>query len=242
MASIRKRYGKFYVAIRKKGYDSICATFDDEETAKKWADQTERNINLERAYSKTEKITSKLNLFSDLVPRYVEEHLSKKSDGKHRASQLTFWLEEFEGVFIEDITPEMIKNSLSNLAKKISKTKKKILSPATIKRYHACLSHFFTIAMVEWKIIKNHPCQMLFGGNRIGVFSQKKHEWISVKDRLPDPDLIVLACDNNTMLCEVCCYNESNEGFKWETSLAQLIEFKPTHWKEIELPNYLEGE
>lgn len=241
---------KYRARIRRKGFPLIEGLFDDPETAKKWLLQNENALLMERNYRKTAHISKGKDLFSDVVKKYINEKLDNKKDGAHRITQLNFWESQFGELTLDEITSEKIKDVLNDLSKKISTKTKKPLAPQTLKRYLAALSHFFTICIVEWNLVKIHPVQALgldLGATqkRIGSYNyvSSKAKWISVEDRLPEEDTHVLTCNSDLGWVEVGSYSPYNEPDDpdeptgWESSAALLFEYDVTHWMELpELP------
>lgn len=251
MASISKRINKngtitYRAVIRKKGFKEIFCSFKDENVARQWAEQQENEINLERVYKKLNRFNPNEkkvdpHLFCDLLERYCSEYLSIKKDGKHRLSHINYWREEFKDCLLEEVTTEKIEHCLKQLSTKISIKNKKRLTPNTIKHYLASLSHFFTIAMKQWKFIDHHPVQAVHtfrGNSRIGSYREKKITWTKLKDMYPDIDTAVLVCNEKSGFMTTACYNQKNGGNHWEGFIfCNLLEFKPTHWMPLpELP------
>jgi len=60
----------------------------------------------------------------------------------------------------------------------------------------------------------------------------KKHDWISVEDRLPRKDsrwLQYLVLTNE--MADACSYREFDEGWQWDSDRGEV-----THWKPINSP------
>lgn len=163
MASIEKRKNKdgsysYRVSIRRKGESDKSATFQSLENAELWAKQ------IESAYEFKKIGIGYVDIFfKDVVDRYKKEHipnLSSLESGK-RSSQVDFWSEKLGDIYIKDITPEMIEKILSDLSKTITVRNKKPISPKTVHRRLAALSHVFTIAIIKWKYLEVNPCTLI---------------------------------------------------------------------------------
>ena len=84
MAYIRKRKGKFSVAIRKKHGQRIYKTFDLKSDALSFAKETELQIqqNRYKDISEASKTTLKI-----VIQRYVREKIKNKADKKRERSK-----------------------------------------------------------------------------------------------------------------------------------------------------------
>ena len=84
MAYIRRRLGKFTVAIRKKHGQRIYKTFDRKSDAQSFAKETELQIqqNRFRDISEASKTTLKL-----VLHRYLREIIKNKADKKREKSE-----------------------------------------------------------------------------------------------------------------------------------------------------------
>lgn len=159
MANIQKRVsskGKtsYRCLIRLKGHPSESATFDRLTDAKKWAQSTEAAIREGRYFKISE---SKKRTLSELISRYKDTVLPTKPKSEYEQSyQLGWWDKEIGNYLIADVTPALLSVTRDKLAKRVKKNGATI-SPATIVRYLAALSHVFTIALKEWQWADENP-------------------------------------------------------------------------------------
>ena len=89
MAYIRKRLGKFTVAIRRKHGQRIYKTFDRKSDALRYAKETELQIqqNRYRDISEESKTSLKIVLY-----RYIREKITDKPDKARERSKFNFIL------------------------------------------------------------------------------------------------------------------------------------------------------
>lgn len=160
MATIAKRTDadgktRYQVKVRLKGYPAQSATFERLTDAKKWATQTEAAIR-ERRHFKT--VEAQKHTFADLVDRYVRDVLpSKGKQRKTQGTQLAYWRAELGVYTLADLTPALIGEVRDRLAR--NDGRHGTMSPSTVVRYLAALSHAFTVAVKEWGWIEDNPCR-----------------------------------------------------------------------------------
>ncbi len=160
MATISKRTDsdgrtRYQVKIRLRGYPQQSATFERLTDAKKWATQTEAAIR-ERRHFKT--VESQKHTFAELIDRYARDVLpTKGSQRKTQAAQLAYWREELGAYTLADVTPALIAEVRDKLAR--TETPRGTMSPSTVVRYLAALSHAFSVAVKEWGWIEDNPCR-----------------------------------------------------------------------------------
>jgi len=158
MATIVKRTspeGKttYQVKVRLRGYPQQTATFARLTDAKKWGTQTEAAIR-ERRHFKTVEATK--HTLSDLVERYIREVLPRKPASLDKqTAQLRWWSEQIGDYRLADVTPALIAEIRDRLAKR--QTLRGAMSPSTVNRYLAALSHAFTVAVKEWGWVEDNP-------------------------------------------------------------------------------------
>ena len=159
----KKRKGKGHkwrAVIRLKGYPTVCKSFDRQQEADDWGNNTEREIKRGRFkfyLHNTQKT------FVDLVERFIndgvlEHHRSSKDTLKH----LEYWKEKFKFYALVHITSEMIGKERQFLIKTSIKkgSKKTKRSPATVNRYMSSLSTVLTYAKkIKW--LDENPCFVL---------------------------------------------------------------------------------
>ncbi len=162
MATIEKRRASdgtvvYRVKIRLHGHPSETATFQHITKAKLWVQQTESAIRDGR-YFKTSK--ARKHTLEQMIDRYKKDILPSKSrnaqHAKNQAAQLDWWKSEIGVYTLADMTPTLIAETRDKLAaREVAKDKK--LSPSTVVRYMAALSHAFTIAVKEWGWLDDSP-------------------------------------------------------------------------------------
>lgn len=169
MATIRKRISKtvdeetgktkekttYQVQVRLKGFPQQSASFDRLSDAKRWGQQTEAAIKEGRYFKTTE---AKRHTLADLIDRYIETVLVPKKPKAvpMQKPQLLWWKDEIGVYALADVTPALIvefRDKLSTLPTHQSE----VMSPATVNRHLAALSHAFSIAVNEWGWIESNP-------------------------------------------------------------------------------------
>ncbi|GGI92311.1 tyrosine-type recombinase/integrase [Legionella impletisoli] len=159
MASIEKRTSKegkisYRVKVRLKGYPTQTATFDRKTDARKWVQQTESAMREGRHFKTSE---AKRHTLSEAIERYISDVIpTKPKSTRNQVGQLKWWQKNIGDYTLADITPALIGQYRDKLAKTPSQ-RNDSLSPATINRYLAVLSHLFTIAMKEWGWVEENP-------------------------------------------------------------------------------------
>lgn len=166
MASIEKRTAQdggvsYRVKVRLKGKPTQSATFERLTDAKKWAASIESAIREGRHFTKAE---AKRHTLDDLIDRYMRDVLPAKRDGHKQASQLNWWKAQLGAYALADVTPALIAECRDRLADDPQKPGVERLSPATINRYLAALSHAFTIAVKEWGWLEDSPMRRVTKG------------------------------------------------------------------------------
>jgi integrase len=159
MAAIEKRTAQdgavsYRVKVRLKGKPAQSATFDRLTDAKKWAASIESAIREGRHFTKAE---AKRHTLADMVDRYTRDVLPGKRSQKDQATQLQWWRDTLGAYTLADITPALIAEGRDKLAQRQSPKGTGTLSPATVVRYMAALSHAFTIAVREWGWLEDSP-------------------------------------------------------------------------------------
>ncbi len=152
MATIDKRTTKsgdtrYRVRIRKKGTKEQIKLFERLTDAKTWARQVEADISRGRLQSNKRPRF----LFSEGVEKYRDEVLPlkpKSADGYGR--HLFFWDGELGHKYCCDISKGDIQ-AARNILKKKKNHEGKNLSPITVNRYMATLSHLFSVMVAEWE-------------------------------------------------------------------------------------------
>ena len=159
MASIEKRTAldgnvSYRVKVRLKGYPPQTASFLRLTDAKKWAAGTESAIREGRHFKTSE---SKKHTLGQLVDRYVRDILPNKSNRLAQGPQLLWWKEHLGSYALSDVTPALIAETRDKLYQRTNREGSGSLSPATVIRYLAALSHAFSVAVNEWGWLEDSP-------------------------------------------------------------------------------------
>jgi integrase len=159
----------YRVQVRVRGRAAESETFPNIKEAKAWAASTESAIREGRHFPH---MKSKRTLFAALVQRYRDTVLKdgRESSKAVREQHLGWWGKQFAGRTLAEITPDLVSEAVDALAaEKFTRGKvqnKKGVeihpteytrSPATINRYLATLSHMFTMAVKEWRLVASNP-------------------------------------------------------------------------------------
>ncbi|HYX74634.1 MAG TPA: site-specific integrase [Steroidobacteraceae bacterium] len=157
--------------VRVKGRASESATFPNQKEAKDWAASIETAIREARHFPHA---AAKRTSFDALAKDYTETVLAD-FDPKERATrvrQLAWWSKRFSGLSLAEITADRISQARDKLAAetfargkphKDGKTGELVLpkehkrSGATVNRYIATLSHLFSFAVKERRLIDRNP-------------------------------------------------------------------------------------
>jgi integrase len=160
----------YRVQIRLTGNPSQSATFRNRKDAERWANSIESAILEGRHFPRTR---SQRVRFAVLAQRYRESILgdagpSRKAGAEHH---IAWWLDRFGGLTLAEITPDRIAEARDTLASQpftrarirqgadgrdvLPKSYRR--SGATVNRYLATLSHLFTTALKEWRLIDSNP-------------------------------------------------------------------------------------
>jgi integrase len=160
MASIRERVDAagqktFQAQIRIKGFPPQTRTFGTKTDAKKWARQTEvdiqsgMHIRQSQASSRT---------FSDLLDEYVKVVLpTKKQDVSVNDAMVAFWRKQIGAYSLSAVSTKLIEEKRDLLASEKS-PRKKPRAPATVLKYMMLLSHIFSTA-VNWQWCERNPVE-----------------------------------------------------------------------------------
>ncbi|MBF8251318.1 MAG: integrase family protein, partial [Deltaproteobacteria bacterium] len=122
--------------------------------ANKWAQQTEAAIREGRHFKTVE---AKRHTVEEMIDRYIKSVLpTKGSQKENQKTQLEWWKKQIGSYTLADCTPSLIAECRDELLQGITHLKGK-RSPATVNRFHAALSHCFTIAVKEWGWLDDSP-------------------------------------------------------------------------------------
>lgn len=158
MATIEKREsddGKvtFRAKIRMTGSRSESGTFTRITDARKWVQSIESAIRENRHFKVSE---AKRHTLSELIDRYCRDVLIRKKGAKTQLQQLTWWKTNIGHLPLSDVTPPRIAECRDKLNRKIT-IRGTPLSPASVVRYMAALSHALNTAVKEWGWIDDSP-------------------------------------------------------------------------------------
>lgn len=153
--------------VRVKGKPAQCETFPNVKEAKAWASSLESAIRENRHHPH---LAGGKKTFAELVQKYRAAVGDLDSSKAVRKQHLDWWSECFAGRTLAEITPALIAEARDALAaEKFTRgkvqTKKGIdIQPAeytrsgsTVNRYLATLSHMFTMAVKEWRLVPTNP-------------------------------------------------------------------------------------
>lgn len=155
MARIQTRKGKkrttYTATVRMKGFPALARTFDTKGEAKSWAADTEKEMRSGRYQDRrpAEKIT-----FSAALEQYLEQVSSQKRANSERRDKIAAnaLLKKIRGdVFLADVSPKLIASYRDARLQEVS--------PSTIQKEFALLSHMFNIARKEWGLPVNNPVE-----------------------------------------------------------------------------------
>ena len=153
MARIQTRKGKsrttFTATVRIKGFSPVARTFDTKGEAKNWAATIESEMRMGR-YQDVRPV-ERLS-FSEVIERYLEQVSTKKrpnSEIRDRISAKAI-LDGFgRDLSLIDINAQRLAVYRDGRLKSVS--------PSTIQKEFALLSHLFNIARREWGLSVNNP-------------------------------------------------------------------------------------
>lgn len=169
--------------IRMKGYPPQTGTFEKRKKALEWLEET-RTAMRSGKYLPT--VEAKRHTVADLVDRYARDILPTKKDRGSQGPQLAWWRGELGALTLNELTAARIGEARDKLAARTieprskkrpedeapkgkSKPKAKSpapatgpdavrrISPATVNRYLAVLSHALGVAVKEWGWLDDNP-------------------------------------------------------------------------------------
>ena len=142
MATMRKRNGKWFVEVRKKGHKPQRATFDTKSAATAWA------VDTERALKSGSEIPNKT--FGDLLERYEKEVSKHKRGYKWEAARI--------GLLLRDPIAKIQLKALSQPHTQEWRDRRlESVSAASVRREWTLLSHACNVAINEWHWLKENP-------------------------------------------------------------------------------------
>lgn len=137
----------YRVKIRLRGHPPETATFARLTDARRWAQATEAAIR-EGRYFKTAE--AKRHTLGDLVDRYIREVLPHKPrNASNTEQQLLWWKSRLGHHTLADVNAALIVKCRNELLGTITR-RGTLMSPSTVVRYMAALSHALNIAVKDW--------------------------------------------------------------------------------------------
>ncbi|MEO7205706.1 MAG: site-specific integrase [Steroidobacteraceae bacterium] len=157
--------------VRVKGRPSESETFPNRKEAKEWAASVETAIREGRHFPHAK---SRRTSFDALAADYVATVLAEFDEvqGATRTQQLTWWAEQFKGLTLAEITPDRVSKARDACAAdaftrgkarqdkktgEMTQPKAYKRSGATVNRYIAALSHLFSFAIKERRLLDRNP-------------------------------------------------------------------------------------
>jgi len=153
--------------VRVKGKPAQSETFPNLKEAKAWASSLESAIRENRHHPH---LAGGKKTFVDLVQKYREAVGDLDSSKAVRNQHLVWWSEHFAGRTLSELTPAVIAEARDALAAekftrgKVQKKNGVEIQPteytrsgSTVNRYLATLSHMFTMAVKEWRLVPTNP-------------------------------------------------------------------------------------
>ena len=175
MASIQRLTSRltgrtsYRVQIRLKGNPSQSATFRNRKDAERWAASVESAILEWRHFPHTRGARTS---FGSLAQRYRDSVLAEASASRRATAErhMAWWLGRFGDLTLAEVTPDRIAEARDAIATEpVTRGERKSVdtrgltptcrhrSGATVNRYLATLSHMFTTAVREWRLIERNP-------------------------------------------------------------------------------------
>ena len=142
------------VKVRLKGHAPESATFARLTDARRWAQATEAAMR-ERRHFKTSE--AKRHTLADLVDRYIREVLPHKpKNASNTKLHLLWWKVKLGHLCLADLAAASIAQCRNDLTGTVTR-RKRPMSPSTVVRYMASLSHALNIAMKDWGWLEDSP-------------------------------------------------------------------------------------
>ena len=140
--------------VRLKGQPEASGTFARLTDAKRWVQDTESAIRAGRFFATAE---AKRHTFADLVDRYIREVIPlKPKNGANTEHQLLWWKTKLGPYLLADVNAPLIVQYRNELQTTFTH-RGTPMSPSTVVRYLAALSHAFTIAVMDWGWVDDSP-------------------------------------------------------------------------------------
>lgn len=156
--------------VRVKGRASESRTFTNQKDARAWAAALETAISDNRNFPGRR---AQRTGFAELIQRYRDTVMNdlRSSNKRTREQHLDWWDEYFAGRTLVEVTPDKIAEGRDALMAQtftrgkghkdkngnVVPPKEYKRSGATVNRYLATLSHVFTLAHKEWRLVQSNP-------------------------------------------------------------------------------------
>ena len=149
---------KWKLQIRKKGWPSVCKTFNTQQDALDYQLWYQSKIKFDP--TGPSQFYNKQMTVSQVIERYKSEILPHKSNGMRAAQekQLNWWKKEMGNVVLGDLNPGIISALLAKLSKTNS-AKGMPFKPASVNRFRSAISHVFSVARADWNLIGFNPVE-----------------------------------------------------------------------------------
>lgn len=148
----------YRVQVRVRGAPGQSKNFANKKDAERWAKSIEAAA-FEGRYFPTARASR--TQFSEAVQRYRTSVLIERKDrNRHTAEQhLEYFTEKFKCLALAEVTADRVAEARDALAATRigSGNTKRARSGATVNRYLATLSHLFTVAQREWRLVDRNP-------------------------------------------------------------------------------------
>lgn len=148
MASIRKSGKKYEAQVRRKGHRAYSRSFDTKKDAEKWARQVETSLEFGVQLEGTQEDpseTSETTTFGDLVKRYLKDVTPTKKGARSEAYRLSAFLKH--SMCSKPVETLTTKDFAEYRDQRLNDDR---LSPSTIRRELAVLSHILELSKKEW--------------------------------------------------------------------------------------------
>ena len=139
MATIRKRYGRYHVQVRKNGYPAVTQTFSSITSAKKWIKAAESDME-RRLFKPVSDVT-----VGEILSRYERTILPK-----HRGASLheSYRIKRLNAAFGHQPVSDLKASDIAHYRDK----RLEAVTLATVRRELVILRSVLNIAMKDWDI------------------------------------------------------------------------------------------
>jgi integrase len=157
----------YRVQVRVKGWPAQSATFRNRRRALAWGASRDAAIREERYFPQARALRT---TFAELAQRYRDmPEADTGPNATTRARHIRWWEARFGVLALAAIGPDRIAEARDALARETFKRAKArdlrgldpprayVRSGATVNRYLATLSHMFSLAVKEWRLIDRNP-------------------------------------------------------------------------------------